>query len=145
MNAFTYRWNLRTLHRARERVLAAYRAKREEAKRERKGRDEIESIISMEMHEVELIDDDIESLEHSYLIESARRLLLPTPKFNVDNGAWVESRITGRVRLSRTSMMEVRSAIRKERKERREGAILWLTAFTGIIGALTGLIAVWSS
>ena len=32
--------------------------------------------------------------------------------------------------------------IRRERKERHEHALMWLAALTGIIGALTGLVAV---
>jgi len=43
------------------------------------------------------------------------------------------------------AIVDIRSLVRRERKERREGMMLWLAALTGIIGALSGLLAVWKS
>lgn len=144
MNALSYRWSLERLLRRRAKTLAAYRKDREKAEK-KKDQEEIAGIDAFAMHEVDTIDDEIEALESRYLTESAGRLLLPTPEFDPGSSAWVESSVTGRFRLSRAVMMQLRSAIRKERKERREGVILWITALTGIIGALTGLVAVWST
>ena len=92
-----------------------------------------------------MIDDEIETLESRYLIESARQLVLPIPDFDMDSDTWKESKITRRVRLSKKAMVDMRSLVRKERKERREGIMLWLAALIGIIGALSGLLAVWKS
>ena len=145
MNEIIYRWKLWKLHRARVKTLAAYRRQQDEARKQKKGREELESIIHDEMAEIDLIDDEIESLESRYLIESARRLVLPIPKLEKNSEICEESRITGRYRLSKKGTMDLRALVRKERKERRESAMLWLTALTGLVGALSGLLAILKS
>lgn len=145
MNQISYRLKLRKLHRARSKTIEIYKCLHDKAKKENKPRDEVENLIHDEMFEIDVIDDEIETLESRYLTESARQLVLPIPEFRKDSDQWIESRITGRFRLSKSVMLDVRSLVRKERKERREGMILWLAALTGIIGALSGLLAVWKS
>lgn len=145
MNELSYRWNLRKLHRQRSRTVGVYKCMQEEARKEKKSREDIEILISGEMFEVDMIDDEIETLESRYLIESARKLVLPIPAFDKDSDTWDESKITRRFRLSKKAMVEIRSLVRKERKERREGMMLWLAALIGLIGALSGLLAVWKS
>jgi len=145
MNLISYRWKLRKLHRSRAKTVEAYKRLQDNARKENKAQDELESLVHEEMFEIDMIDDDIESLESRFLIESARKLILPIPEFKTDGDAWVESRITGRYRLSKNAMTEVRTVVRKERKERREGMIMWLVALTGLVGALSGLLAVWKS
>ena len=91
-----------------------------------------------------MIDDDIESLESRLLVESARQFILPIPEFNNNGGNWIKSEITGRYRLSKDAMLEVRTLVRKERKERRAAVMMWLAALTGLVGALSGLLSVWN-
>lgn len=148
MNKISYRWKLGKLHRLRSCKVDEYKRLQEEARKAQKSRENIESLINEEIFEVDQIDDEIETLECRYVIESDRKLVLPIPEFDKGSNTWTESRITGRFRLSKEAMCEIRSMVRKERKERREGMLLWLsalTALTGIIGALSGLIAVWKS
>jgi len=145
MNEISYRWKLRKLHRLRSKTVGTYKRLQEKARKEKKPREDIQSLISEEMFEVDMIDDEIETLESRYLIESARQLVLPIPAFDKDSDTWDESKITRRFRLSKKAMVEIRSLVRKERKERREGMMLWLAALIGLIGALSGLLAVWKS
>lgn len=145
MNTIIYHWKLSQLHRIRARVLVSHIRLQENAKKENKSHDEIESLKYDEMYEVEWIDDEIEALESRKIIESARQLVLPVPEFQKDGDLWERSKITGRYRLSKKAMMELRRLLRKEQKERREGVMLWLAAVTGIIGALSGLLAIWKS
>lgn len=145
MNKISYRWKLRKLHRLRSKTVDAYKRLQEKAREEKKPREDIESLINEELFEVDIIDDEIDTLESRYLIESARQLVLPLPDFKKDSDIWEESKITGRFRLSKKAMVDIRSLVRKERKERREGIMFWLAALTGIIGALSGLLAVWKS
>ncbi len=145
MNEISYRWELSKLHRQRSKTVDTFRRLQEKARKEKKPREDIQSLISEEIFEVDMIDDDIETLESGYLIESARQLVLPIPDFDIDNGTWKESKFTRRFRLSKKAMVDMRSSVRKERKERREGMMLWLAALIGIIGALSGLLAVWKS
>jgi hypothetical protein len=132
MNELSYLWNRRRLLRTRRKVRAVFRKERKRAEKQKKSRDEIESIISSEMFEIDMVDDDIETLEHRYLTDRARELFIPVPKFGV-GVAWMESRITGRHRLSNQALWRLRSAIRTERKERREGVVEWISALTGLI------------
>lgn len=145
MNTVMYRWELRKLQRNRTKVLSAYKEDLEQARRDKKSRDEIAEIEHMARFEQELVDDEIESLESRYLIESAERLILPIPTFSKDSDDWRQSSQLGLNLLTRKGMATLRSTIRAERKERREAKMIWIAAITGILGALTGLIAVWKS
>ena len=145
MNSATYWWKLRRLQRKKGKILAGYKRDKEKAKRDKKAREEIESIDHSAMFESDLKDDEIESLASRNLIQTAQRLLLPIPEYSRDSDAWKESRLTGRIRLTRSAMATLRSKIRTERKERRESAMLWIAAITGMLGALTGLLAVWKT
>ena len=145
MNTLMYRWELRKLQRGRAKVRLAYKQEKEQAKTDKKPRDEIAMIDHMAWSEEELVDDEIESLESRYLIESAERLILPIPTFSKDSDAWRQSSQLGLYLLTRQGMATLRSTIRAERKERREAKMIWIAAITGILGVLTGLIAVWKS
>lgn len=145
MNEISYRWELSKLHRLRSKTVGMFKQLQEKARKEKKPREDIQSLISEEIFEVDMIDDEIEILESRYLIESARQLILPIPDFDINSDTWKESKITRRFRLSKKAMVDMRSLVRKERKERREGIMLWLASLIGIIGALSGLLAVWKS
>jgi hypothetical protein len=70
---------------------------------------------------------------------------LADPEFRENGGDWEVARISRRWRLRREALAELFSAIRKKKREQREAAqanLIWVTAFTGIIGALIGLMAV---
>ena len=70
--------------------------------------------------EVNLIDDDIAKLQTRYLFRQAEKYLIPKPEFNTESGDWEESRIDGRFHLTPNAMLELKAAVRKEKKERRE-------------------------
>lgn len=145
MNSVSFWWKLRKLQRNKRKVLAGFKRDKERAETDKKSREEIENIDHLAMSLSDLLDDDIESLASRYLIQSAQRLLLPIPEFSQDSDAWTRSQHTGRYRLTTSAMATLRSQIRMERKERRESAMLWIAALTGVLGALTGLVAVWKS
>lgn len=92
--------------------------------------------------EEELVEDELMVLVSSYWISVAHRLLIPIPKYETEGDTWERARSTGRYYLTRPALAELRTAIRKEQKERHEVWLLWLAALTGLIGALTGLVAV---
>lgn len=145
MNTVMYRWELRKLQRDRTKMRSVYKQEKEQARRDKKSSDEIAEIEQRAWFEQELVDDEIESLESRYLIESAERLILPIPMFSKDSDAWRQSSQLGLNLLTRKGMATLRSTIRAERKERREAKMIWVAAITGILGTLTGLIAVWKS
>ena|SRR5712671_225895 len=85
------------------------------------------------------------------LYHQAQRLYLPTPRFD-DGAKWdSDGALYSPTRfLTPEAMTELRSAIRKERAERRAVVESWLKVLggsigilTGLIGALIGLVAIW--
>ena len=86
------------------------------------------------------------------LTREADELHLPRPQYG-DERKWENDEeplmIIGQV-LTRDQMVELRSAIRNEKRARRETVEWWvkiigglLTIVTGLVGALIGLISVW--
>jgi hypothetical protein len=99
--------------------------------------------IGSEIDERLLMSDELRS--------EASRLYLPIPslsdgtKWDSDHTAW-----SPRPFMTHEAITELRSAIRKERAERRAVFEWWLKVLggtvgilTGLVGALIGLIAIW--
>jgi hypothetical protein len=81
----------------------------------------------------------------NYLIAKAHRLVIPLPDRSEDN-LWSVNSDTGEAVLTRQGINELRSVIRSEEKARREAILMWvpaITAVTGLLGALIGVIATW--
>lgn len=107
-----------------------------------------ESFGSWEYEEIEWSRKRIVS---DSLIREADELHVPRPKHG-DKDKWEKDKpllAPGNV-LTPEAMVEVRSAIRKEKRERRETVEWWLkiiggiiTIGTGLVGALIGLVSVW--
>lgn len=92
--------------------------------------------------EQQLYEDELALLISSYLTSVARRMFLPVPEFKENGGEWEEAPSTGRYHLTSAALSTLRSAIRREQKEKHELWLLWLAALTGFVGAITGLVAV---
>jgi len=100
-------------------------------------------------------DIDIEAQEKKAISDElfydAQRLYLPTPKHD-DKEKWDSdgALYTPTRYLTAEAMTELRTAIRKERAERRAVVESWLKVLggsigilTGLVGALIGLVAIW--
>jgi hypothetical protein len=84
-------------------------------------------------------------LNTRYLLNEADRYLLPRPSWD-DRTQWVECKEATGLCLTPGAIKALRSDIRKERAERRQdwqGALVWVSGLTGLVGVMTGLIAVW--
>lgn len=84
-----------------------------------------------------------------HLITKARRLRVPTPRlYTSDNQVsdyWCEGVTTNRWHLTDIGISALRNEIRIELKGRHESRlhwVVWLSAITGVVGAITGLVAV---
>lgn len=87
-------------------------------------------------------EDKMIGLTHSYYVRLANRMLIPVPTFEAEGGAWMQSQQTGRYHLKPQELHELRTAVRAEQKARREVWAMGLVLVTGVIGALSGLIAI---
>lgn len=83
------------------------------------------------------------------LLRKARRLRVPIPPTIGEDGdltdAWEEGTYFGGFILSDAGYRTVREEVRREEKARHENRahyVVWITALTGVIGAITGLVAV---
>lgn len=104
--------------------------------------------------EFETIDIQIKENLSRDVLDQARELYLPTPSYS-DKTKWVpddEFLHTGAHFwiLTPETMIELNSAIRKERQARREVIEWWIKVIggfvailTGLLGAGIGLVAVW--
>jgi hypothetical protein len=135
---------LRRLQREKRRIYGIYDKRRSDQKQHKNDEELIDAINYEEMIEIELTDEEVNLLNSRRLIEQAERYDLPIPEFKREGGHWQESRFGDSWMLNRDARVELRSAIRKEQKERRElwqMKLVWVTALAGVIGTLTGLIS----
>lgn len=117
----------------------------------RLGRDyqRAENLEREHAYEIEMIQEEEDQLYTRRLVRQAKRLRVPTPRSHGEDGkptgAWEQGRNFGLWYLSDKGIVKLREEIRKEirwRHERRAQWVGWLSAITGVFGALTGLIAV---
>jgi hypothetical protein len=101
--------------------------------------------------EYKSVEWDRKELVSNSLLEQADELDLPRPPYS-DKSKWEiadESLVEdGAPVLTLETMMDLRSTIRKEQRERRESIDFWLkgagvgvTILTGLVGALIGLLS----
>lgn len=98
--------------------------------------------------EYQMLEEDEASFHSRELLGRARRLRIPTPPLTEGNKMSVDYQPSGldgrRYFLSLIGEQKVRIAIREEeryRSERWARRIPYLTALSGLIGTITGLIA----
>ena len=101
-----------------------------------------ESLISELLMERGLIDDRINGLESIRIQERAERLGVPIPPLS-DKESWENGYKPNTIFLSVKARAQLRSEIRKERRERWDWITRIITLLVGLIGAITGLISVW--
>lgn len=137
-----YRIALWRLHRQREQLRRSYAKDLEQARARKAKREEIDEIQSGEMHEHELIDSEIAELTNVYWIREAEKRLVPRPDYN-DKSNWKEDRVTGRPWLSDKAISQLRSEVRRERREAWEYWQVRGSLLIGVLGTIIGIISVW--
>jgi len=107
-----------------------------------------QSLEENRQFEIDLHDEDEDAHITKTLLRTARRLRVPIPhRYNGDRSEsdlWYEGRFTGRWCLTSKGVSAVREEIRRELKARHEAKshwVVWLSALTGLVGAVAGLVA----
>lgn len=110
-----------------------------------------ESLELERQHELDMHDEEEDDHLTETLVARARRLRIPIPHlYNEDNTVsdhWREGRYICLWYLSTDGIAALREEIRREVKARQEARshwIAWLSALTGVVGAVTGLVALLS-
>ena len=142
MNYLTYRLSLAKLNRQRE-TLHKHYAKLIEAAEKAREHDKARELDGEEYGEAQYIDEEVSLLVTRYLVSRANKRFLPIPEREPNNGFWDTAyTMPNRSLLTNKGITEIRSVIRKDMKERLDLLIPWVPAILGILGAVTGLIAV---
>jgi hypothetical protein len=138
------RWYLARASRAYRRDMA--KARKEGASQGK--RDEIQHGYWAEIDE---LHEELEALRTKRLLRRAHRFDVPYPQppwhsEKRRDEYWVQGNMTGEWYLTTAGFNKVRGDIRAEIKSQHEARthwIAWIAALTGLLGALTGLVAVW--
>ncbi len=143
MNYISYRISLFKLNRQRNKVDKYYKKEYQEAKKTGDG-SKIQEVGSLASFELQEVDDEIQYLEQRYIIDRARHMLLAVPSIidQEKGGLWTQSNTTGKWLLTTEGLRQLRAAVRTEKKERTDSLSRVITIIVGLIGAITGLIAV---
>lgn len=105
--------------------------------------EDLQNLLAEESSVICPILEKIDQLNSRRFCQIANKLMVPIPDRN-DKEMWQEQPFSRRRILSSKGIWELKKLIRQEKRERREGFVVWLAASTGIIGAFTGLAAVLS-
>jgi hypothetical protein len=143
-----YRYELARLERLKRKTTRSYDRALNDAADNHKM-DEAEALLCKEEHEIAPLNDLVAKLVSDRLIAQGKKYLIPVPMedLNIRLGKtesenWKVSLRTYQRYLTPSAIVALRSTIRAERKERTELAFRWLTALTGLIGVLIGLLAI---
>jgi hypothetical protein len=133
-----YRLELRKLEKESSRIQKTYVA-------HRKGLSgaELEQLNAEEGSEILPVLDEIDALTTRRFRQIANRLMVPLPDYE-DKQLWQDRYYRRGKNLTSKGIWELKKLIRQEKRERREGFVVLLATLTGIIGAITGLLAVLS-
>lgn len=91
--------------------------------------------------EVNMVDEQIDKLRSRKLLIQAAQWVVETPPYTSE--FWDDAHYTGGRHLNTKGVALLRQTLRQEAHERSKGAMAWMAALTGLVGAMTGLIAVW--
>ena len=136
--------------RAHRRIDAHYRAEIEAASK-RGDHKEVEALRGSKEAEERLDSDERDISFTKELIREAVELRVPLPTHpgyppaDGENEYWAFSQMLGQRYLTPLGVSTLRDTIRREREARRAARdrwIPWISALTGLIGALTGLAAI---
>ena len=118
------------------------------AARNEEDRKKVESLESDRRFEIAMHDEEEDAHVTKQLLKQARRLRVPVPhRYNEDKSEsehWYDGYHTGGWYLTNRGIASLREEVRRELKARHELRtqwVVWISALTGLIGTITGLVA----
>jgi hypothetical protein len=143
LNYMRYRYKLWQLQKKQRESSFLYTELETTARNRGKSIDEINTIQSEGRDNDWLYEGEINQLQDEFYRQQARIYFVPYPAIDGNTGAWKESRAGWQLTLSERA--KLRKAIQAEQRELREQMVAWATLAIGVIGAITGLTAVWKN
>ena len=144
-NYLKYRFKLKKLSNSNRKTQDCFSKKISEAHKQKKPKNEIASLRDDAFFEYKMIQEEIDILITNYLRKKAHNLFVPLPTLpDIDNHKmWIKcNTISNQNVLTTLGIHTTKNAIRKEKKEKNEIVFMWAMFLIGLIGAVTGLIAV---
>jgi len=141
LSTIKFRFTINRLFAKRDGIRHDFMAHIHKAQKDGRPQDEIRRLTTEASMEESIINDEIELLTTAHLVDYANRLFIPTPE-RTDESMWCESSYENRQVLTHKGISILRTAIRAEQKGQREFFVTVLATLIGIIGAITGLVAV---
>ncbi len=118
------------------------------AARKAKDTAKVQSLESVRRFEIDMHDEEEDAYVTKQLLKKARSLRVPVPhRYNEDKSEsehWYEGHYTGGWYLTNRGIASLREEIRREQKARHEIRaqwVVWVPALTGLVGTITGLVA----
>jgi hypothetical protein len=145
--AIEFRLKLRRLQREKSRLYELYARGHEEYRRLDVGDEEIKQLNYEERYNVGIVDEQIYQVHFERITAQAERLSISILDHQQNREHWEVAPLSGRWRLRREALHNLLTAIREVQKERQQAMqakLIWVTAVTGMVGALTGLMSVLS-
>ena len=145
--AIEFRLKLRRLQREKSRLYELYARGHEEYRRLDADDEEIKQLNYEERYNVGIVDEQIYQLHFERITAQAERLSISILDHQQNREHWEVAPLSGRWRLRREALHNLLTAIREVQKERQQAMqakLIWVTAVTGMVGALTGLMSVLS-
>lgn len=137
MFSFKYNYELNKLFKSRKAISHKFELSQKAA-----HSDELDDLLYEEHLELVLIDDQIHRVVTDRLWEEAKKAMIPIPKHE-DKIMWEETETKpGTFHLTVEGINILRSALRNENKDRWDAAVKWIISLTGLVGAVTGLLAI---
>jgi hypothetical protein len=123
------------------RVTKFWHCRINEARKRKATNGEIESLIGERLSETDAIEEEIRFIISHRLIRKAERLLLEVPPYD-DVDYWNVGDLTQKRFLTPKGIAYIRSRIREEQSAQRRTILELAAPLIGIIGAVTGLLAI---
>lgn len=138
----SYRMSLRRLSKQKGKIRSTYTKELASARAAGKNIYDLRALESEAWFEEGMVDEEIALLITDFLVSKADKHFIATPS-RKEEGMWEQcDKISERFVLTKAGISAVRSSIRTEAKERRDLILPVIAALTGVIGTITGLIAV---
>lgn len=137
-----YEFALRQLQKEKRRTRAWYADADSKLLKEPKNLEELQNLTDVELHDMQVIRDKISRVQTTFWRDEAERYLLPMPAFKTDSGdSWEQAATAIRYQLKPAAIAELRLAIRREKKDRRDGWLPLASLAVGVMGCLVAIIA----